>query len=100
MIVVAGYIRLAPGQRDQAVTAATEMMRHTRQEPGCQTYEFSADLVDPDRFRIFEEWDSPESLAAHFQTDHMRAFQTRMAQVKIEEMEVKRYEVSSVGPVR
>lgn len=100
MLVIAGHIRLDPARRDQAVAAAVEMMRETRQEKGCQSYVFSEELGEPGCFRIFEEWDSQAALDAHFAAPHMATFQTAMAGFGITEMAVQKYEVAAVGPVR
>ena len=71
MIVIAGHVALDPARRDAAIAAAREMMRETRREPGCISYTFSADLDEPGRFRIFEEWEGDEALRAHFTSPHM-----------------------------
>ena len=100
MIVIAGHFVLDPSKREQAVAAAREMMSETRKEPGCISYTFSADLEEPGRFRIFEEWESEEALAAHFQAPHMARLQQEMSGLGVREMKVQRYEVAKVGPVR
>jgi quinol monooxygenase YgiN len=99
MLVIAGTIAIDPAHRQTAVEAALEMMRETRKEPGCISYVFSADLDDPGRFRIFEEWESQAALDAHFKAPHMAAFQRVVAQIGIKEMSVSKYEISSVGPL-
>ena len=100
MLVVAGYVTLEPAHREAAVAAALEVMDATRREPGCLSYTFSSDLADPGRFRIFEEWESAEALAAHFRTSHMAAFQKALGGLGVREVQVQRYDVASVGPVR
>lgn len=100
MLVVAGHVCIDPAHREEAVAAARTMMEATCREPGCRSYVFSADLDDPARFRLFEEWESAEALEAHFATPHMAAFQKAMGGLGVREMAVQRYEVSSVGPVR
>ena len=100
MIVIAGEIEIDPTHRDTAVAAAVRMMQATRQESGCISYTFSADLVDPGLFRIFEEWESQEALHAHFAAPHMAEFQKAIAGLGVRGMAIQRYEVSSVGPLR
>lgn len=99
MLVIAGRIALDPAHREAAIAAAVEVMEATRQEPGCISYTFSADLSDPGRFLLFEEWESEEALAAHFQTPHMASFQAKMGGFGIREMNVQKYQVASVGPL-
>jgi len=100
MLVVAGEIEIDPANRDAAVAAAMRMMDETQREPGCISYTFSADLADPGRFRIFEEWRDEASLHAHFAAPHMATFQKAVAGLGVRRMAIQRYEVSSVGPVR
>ena len=99
MLVIAGTISLDPAHRDAAIEAAKEMMAATLEEPGCISYAFSADLADPGEFRIFEEWQDQAALDAHFQMPHMASFQAKMGGFGIRGMDVKRYEVASVGPL-
>ena len=100
MLVVAGSVRIDPARREEALRAALEMMEATRREAGCRAYTLSADLADPGRFHLFEEWDSPEALAAHFATPHMARFQQALGGLGVRELAVQRYEVASVGPLR
>jgi quinol monooxygenase YgiN len=100
MLVIAGHIRIDPARREDAIRAALEMQEATRQEAGCISYTFSADLAEPGLFRIFEEWASPEALAAHFGAPHMARFQGVVGGLGVREMKVQRYEIASVGPLR
>jgi len=99
MLVIAGTVSIDPEKREAAVAAALEMMRETLKEAGCISYTFSGDLSDPGGFRIFEEWESQEALDAHFKAPHMAKFQAEMGGFGVRGMDVKRYEVASVGPI-
>lgn len=100
MLIVAGHVLIDPAKREEALEAARAVMAETRREPGCRTYVFSQDLEEPGRFRIFEEWESDDALRAHFATPHMARFQQAMAGFGVREMQVQRYEIASVGPLR
>jgi quinol monooxygenase YgiN len=99
MLVIAGRIEIDPANKQVAVAAAVEMMAETRREAGCISYTFSGDLAEPGRILVFEEWESQEALDAHFASPHMARFQKAMGGFGIREMDVKRYEVASVGPI-
>jgi quinol monooxygenase YgiN len=99
MIVIAGHVALDPVQREKAVAAASEMMRETRKERGCISYTFSADLEEPGRFLLFEEWESDDALRAHFAAPHMARFRQAVGGLGVREMKVQRYEVAKVGPL-
>lgn len=100
MIVIAGHVALDPQQHEKAEAAAREMMSETRKETGCISYTFSADLEAPGRYRIFEEWENDEALGAHFASPHMARFQKAVGALGVKEMQVQRYEVAKVGPLR
>ena len=100
MLVIGGPIRIDPANHDQAVKAAVTMMKATREEAGCISYTFTAALEERGLFYIFEEWESQDALTAHFGAPHMTVFQGEMGKLGVKEMNVQRYEVSSVGPVR
>ena len=100
MFVIAGEIEIDPAQCEAAVTAALRMMQETRKEAGCISYSFSGDLEESGLFRIFEEWESQQALDAHFASPHMATFQTTVGGLGVRRMTIKRYEVSSVGPLR
>ena len=95
MIVIAGSVAVRPDRREEAVRVARTMAAATRGEAGCQTYRFSADLDDPNRFLIFEEWESEEALATHFQTPHMAAFREALPGLLAGAPSLKRYAVAS-----
>jgi quinol monooxygenase YgiN len=99
MLVIAGHIRIDPAKRDVAIAAARALMGATRSEAGCVVYKFSADLADPGLFHIFEQWESPAALDAHFEAPHMAAFQAEIPKLGLRQMDLKRYEVSRVGPL-
>ncbi|AKH42291.1 Antibiotic biosynthesis monooxygenase [Croceibacterium atlanticum] len=53
----------------------------SRAEPGCHAYSYAEDVAEPGLFRVMEMWDDREALAAHFQTGHMREWQTRRTEL-------------------
>ena len=97
MIVVAGSVLIDPAKREEAVRVVLAMVEATKKEEGCITYDFYADLADPNRFHVFEEWASQEALDAHFQSAHMAEFQTQLPGLIADAPVVNRYEVASVS---
>ena len=73
-----GTIDLDPGNRDAAIEAFNEVMAATRAEDGCEHYVFSADLTDPGRFYVSEQWASEEAMASHTASAHLAAFMGKM----------------------
>lgn len=99
MIVVAGSVPVRPDRREQAVAAVLEVAEKTRSEAGCISYRFSSDLADANLFLIFEEWETDEALRAHFETEHLKAFRQLMPGLVAGAPKIRRYVVSSVGPL-
>lgn len=97
MIVIAGSVPVRPERRADAVRIALEMAAATRAEAGCVAYTFSADLADPNVIHIFEEWETADALAAHFQAPHMARFQAALPDFLAGAPVLKRYEVASAG---
>jgi len=100
LLIIAGKLSVDPAQRDAAVAAAREMMAETHKEKGCVAYTFSADLADPACFHLFERWESQAALEAHFTAPHMARFQAAIGKLGVRGMEVHKYTISGVGPVR
>ena len=71
------------------------MMDETQKESGCRHYAFSADLSAPSRFQLSELWENEEALDAHFRSPHMATFRAGLAQLRIQQRTVKRYDASN-----
>lgn len=82
-IVVTGTIDLDPARRDEAIAAALELMDATRAEEGNEGYTFSADLADPGRLHIVEQWASDDAMQAHLKTPHLATFLQKLAGVGV-----------------
>ncbi|MGA1674910.1 MAG: putative quinol monooxygenase, partial [Pseudomonadales bacterium] len=90
MIIVHGIIPLRPDTRDQALAMARRMAEATQAEPGCIAYDFYVGLGDPNRLLLFQEWESMEALAAHFETPHMDQFMRELPHVLAGEIQTRR----------
>ncbi len=99
MIVVSGMFEVEASDREAAMAAAVRMATATRTEAGCQSYAFYADFEDPNRIRVFEEWESGEALERHFRTPHMIEFRAALGRIKIRRGQVFRYEVTARAPL-
>jgi quinol monooxygenase YgiN len=100
VLIIAGTFRIDPAKREAAVAAAREMMADTLKEQGCHAYSFTSDLSDPTLIHLFERWESDDDLREHFKTPHMTRFQTAFIGLAPKVLEIQKYEISSMGPVR
>ena len=97
MIIVAGTVAIKPENRDEAANVALKMVAATKVEVGCIAYDFWSDLGDPNRFHVYEEWETQDALEAHFKTSHMAEFMEALPSLIAGSPDIKRYEVSSVA---
>ncbi len=100
MLIVAGSITTEAGGREAFLAGVTSMVAATHTEPGCREYVFSPDPDDANRVLLFELWDDQEALDLHFASAHMAEFQRASANLPVTGMEIKKYTISDVGPVR
>ena len=70
-IIVTGTIDLDPANRDATIEVFTRCMTATRAEDGNEAYVFSADIEDPGRFHVREQWADQPSIDAHMASPHL-----------------------------
>ena len=95
MVIVAGVLVLKPGTLDDLKPDMLRMIALSRAEPGCRSYSYAVDLENPTVIRVHEEWDSPECLSAHLQTEHLKAWRRRLAAVGIVRRDISAWETAS-----
>jgi quinol monooxygenase YgiN len=95
MVIVAGVLVLKPGTLDELRPDMLRMVAASRAEPGCISYSYGVDLVDASVVRVYEEWESRGHLDAHFQTEHLKAWRRRIAEVGIVSRDIKAWEAGS-----
>ena len=62
MIIVSGWLRIAPEQRDEFVRMSHDSMAAARQTAGCHAFVVAPDPIEPDRVNVYEEWESDAAL--------------------------------------
>jgi quinol monooxygenase YgiN len=101
VIVIAGWIDVEPEGRDALVSESVSLQQSTREEEaGCSGYVFAADPVDPARIHVFEEWESPEALEAHFQHPNFAAMGELLRRYPRRGSQTLKYRVDLTAPVR
>jgi quinol monooxygenase YgiN len=99
MLIVAGEFVMEPGTRAQFFLAVAPMVAATLDEPGCSVYAFTADPDDDDLIRLYEEWDSQQSLDAHFGSAHMAAWRERSASLPVVSRNVRVHEATVISTI-
>jgi len=98
VLLIAGFVRFDPSQRDATVAAILEQVRETRKEPGCLRYDVAEDVEHPDTLRVFCAWASWEALEAHFVTPHMNRFRSRVGGLGVREFTLQKYLLDPSAP--
>jgi quinol monooxygenase YgiN len=94
MLIIMGTVRFPADKIKEAKSVMEAMIKGSRAEVGCITYNLAQDLLDPGLIHVSEAWESQEALAGHSQTEHMKAWRTAGAGLGIGERNIKLYEAS------
>ena len=95
MIVVVGYLTIAPEKRAEAEAAIATLVPLTQVEDGCIDYRYSADLGEPGRINILEQWESEEAMTVHMGQAHFADFMTAIGPCIGGDVSVVRHDVSA-----
>ena len=98
-IVISAQIDLDPAGRDAALRSAQPWIDGALSQPGCVHYDWSADLNQPSRINVFEEWDSEEALAAHFSGPQYAGMLAHIGANGLQNAVSRKYRVDAEGPV-
>lgn len=98
-ILISAQIDVAPQNRDEALRSARPWIDGALAQAGCIHYDWSADLANPSRINVFEEWESQESLAAHFAGPQYAGMLAHIGQSGLQNAVSRKYRVDAEGPV-
>ncbi len=91
MIIVNATITAKPGKRDEIISKSQDLIKSTRSEPGCISYNLYASTENEDALIMIEQWENKEVLDTHMQTDHFKAFGTAIGDILAEELGIDLY---------
>ena len=92
MLMVLAKAKLGEGALDAGRAAMETMINASRAEPGCISYAYAVDVLDPGMLHIVEKWDDEAALASHFAEPHMAEFRAALAEVGPQDLKVRMYE--------
>lgn len=90
VIIIAGQLRVDPGDRDRYVAECVAVVQQARTAPGCLDFAITADTAEPDRSDVYERWESDAHLL-EFRGSGPDAGQA----ARILDAEVRKYRVSA-----
>src|SRR5262245_6649305 len=94
MLIIMGTVRFPADKIAGAKAAMEAMIKGSRAEVGCITYNLAQDVLEPGLIHVSEAWESQEALSGHSQTEHMKAWRTAGASLGIGERNIKLYEAT------
>ena len=95
VIIIAGHLRVAPGERDHYLAVVSDVALQARAAPGCLDFVQSADPIEVDRINVYERWDSDESLLS-FRTTNSSVDTNQGSTPEILGADVAKYRISTV----
>lgn len=63
MIIVSGWLRVLPEERQAYLDGCRPVIEAARTAPGCIEFHLGADPLDPERIVVFEQWASAAHVA-------------------------------------
>jgi quinol monooxygenase YgiN len=93
MIKVVSKKTLKNGTKEKALVLLEELIAETRKEKGCVTYELYELDGDPNTVTFIEEWESPEKLEAHKNSEHFKRLVPAVAKFVAETFPLEIYKL-------
>jgi quinol monooxygenase YgiN len=87
-ITVIARIQARSGKELETEQVLTGLIRPTRSEPGCISYDLFAMPDNPGRYMFLETWSSRKDLTTHLQQPHVQAFINRSDELLSEPLDV------------
>lgn len=98
-VAIAGEVDFDPAVRDAVVRGAKALIQQALAQPGCRHYAWTLDPFLPGRVHVFEEWDTPEQLAAHLSGPACAGMIAHLSSFGILGAVTRKYRVDLVEPV-
>ncbi len=98
-IVISAQIDLPAEKREEALKTAQPFIDGALSQDGCIHYDWSADLNNPKRVNVFEEWASEAALASHFANKHYAGMLGHLGSFGIENAVSRKYRVDAEDEV-
>ncbi|MFC6719861.1 putative quinol monooxygenase [Natrialbaceae archaeon GCM10025810] len=95
MFVVHGTVPIDPDSREEARKFFAELAEKSRAEDGIVDYRVAMDVDDPSVFRFTEQYEDEDAFETHMQTEHVQAFEERLADWVAGEIDATQFDVES-----
>ena len=85
-VTVVAKVVAKPDTVEQVRGELLQLIKPTRQEPGCIEYRLHQDNSDPAVFLFYETWESAAALEQHTKTDHYIHYAGAVANLIVEKV--------------
>ena len=93
MIVLYASFPLDPEHREEALDHVETLVEQSNREEGVIDYRAAVDVEDENTLRFFEQYEDEAAVEAHTESEHFRAFESRLPDLLAGEPEVLQFEV-------
>jgi autoinducer 2-degrading protein len=100
MIVTCVYVHVNPGTIQSFIKATIENHLESIKEPGNLRFDFIQQTDDPNRFMLYEAYESEEAAAAHKNTPHYIKWRDAVKDYMAEPRQGVRYNIIEPNPKR
>ena len=100
MITVQSTFFLIHQTKSEAVDLMKEMVKHSRAERGCRSYEYFEGLTETNQIILLQEWSDAECLQDHYQSQHMEKFLSKLGSLLEREVTTRSYVTQEEGNLR
>lgn len=80
-LTVIARMKAKQGMEERLKRELLGLLPPTRAEEGCINYDLHQSLQDGSQFLFHENWESEEHLKSHSQSDHLKSFRARAAEL-------------------
>lgn len=92
MIIVRAMMKVKPGFKDIFRVETETLIKLTRSEEGCLSYNLYLDADNPDNLVMLEFWKDMKSLDSHMASEHFIAFGKAISKYLDGEIDINKYE--------
>jgi quinol monooxygenase YgiN len=96
MIVVTAKMNVKPASKYDFMVETEPLIKHTRSEKGCISYNLYNDTDDPNQLIMLEFWKDMDALDAHMNTVHFKAFGNAISKYLTGEIEISKFDAQKV----
>ncbi|KZX15706.1 putative monooxygenase YcnE [Methanobrevibacter cuticularis] len=96
MILVLAKIAVKKGKSNELLDISKALIRKSRIEDGCISYNLYSDVENEDLFVMVEYWQDEKALNEHFETIHFKNFGVEISDVLAKDIDLDKYDLGEL----